>query len=142
MKQNIAFQALKPFIPPENCELYAESLTEDVAKACDSQEGESNPLGEGQEEGQEVMPMSFVAYHEIVIRQPTTPIYAYIFPIDCSEMYERTGFICIRDEIYDQKISLPCVRIPRWGIPDNAPIQRSLSKWGIQRILRSHVSKG
>ena len=58
MKQNIAFQALKPFIPPENRELYAESLTEDVAKACDSQEGESNPPGEGQEEGQEVMPMS------------------------------------------------------------------------------------
>ena len=32
MKQNIAFQALKPFIPPENRELYAESLTEDLQK--------------------------------------------------------------------------------------------------------------
>ena len=40
------------------------------------------------------------------------------------------------------KISLPCVRIPWWGIPDNAPIRRSVSKRGIQRILRSHVSKG
>ena len=40
------------------------------------------------------------------------------------------------------KISLPCVRIPRWGIPDNAPVRRSVSKRGIQRILRSHVSKG
>ena len=99
MKQNIAFQALKPFIPPENRELYAESLTEDVAKACDSQEGESNPPGEGQKEGQEVMPMSFAACHEIVIRQPTTPIYTYIFPIDCSKMYEWTGVIHIEDEI-------------------------------------------
>ena len=53
MKQNITFQALKPFITPENHELYAESLTEDVAKACESQEGESNPPGEGQEEGQQ-----------------------------------------------------------------------------------------
>ena len=98
MKQNIAFQALKPFIPPENRELYAESLTEDVAKACDSQEGESNPPGEGQKEGQEVMPMSF-ACHEIVIRQPTTPIYTYTFPIDCSKMYEWTGVVHIEDEI-------------------------------------------
>ena len=103
MKQNIAFQALKPFIPPENHELYAESLTEDVAKACDSQEGESNPPGEGQEEGQEVMPMSFATCHEIIIGQPTTPIYAYIFPIDCSKMYERTGVVCIGDEVYDKK---------------------------------------
>ena len=73
-KQNIIFQALKPFIPPENRELYAENLTEDVAKACDSEEGESNPPGEGQEEGQEVMPMSFATCHEILIGQPTTPI--------------------------------------------------------------------
>ena len=103
MKQNIAFQALKPFIPPENHELYAESLTEDVAKACDNEEGESNPPGEGQEEGQEVMPMSFAACHKILIGQPTTPIYAYIFPIDCSNMYQQTGVIRIRDKIYNQK---------------------------------------
>ena len=102
-KQNIAFQALKPFIPPENCELYAESLTEDVAKACDSQEGESNPPAEGQEEEQEVIPMSFVACHEIIIGQPTTPIYTYIFPINCSEMYDQTGVVRIGDEVYDQK---------------------------------------
>ena len=60
------------------------------------------PPGEGQE-GQEVMPMSFAACHEIVIGQPTTPIYAYIFPIDCSEMYEQIGVVHIGDEIYDQK---------------------------------------
>ena len=102
-KQNIAFQALKPFIPPENRELYAESLAEDVAKACDSQEGESNTPGEGQEEEQEVIPMSFAACHEIVIGQPTTPIYTYIFPIDCSEVYDRTGVVRIGDEVYDQK---------------------------------------
>ena len=103
MKQNIAFQALKPFIPPENRELYAESLAEDVAKACDSQEGESNTPGEGRGEEQEVVPMSFAACHEIVIVQPTTPIYPYIFPIDCSKVYDRTGVVRIGEEVYDQK---------------------------------------
>ena len=49
------------------------------------------------------MPMSFATCHEIVIGQPTTPIYAYIFPINCSEMYERTGVFHIGDEIYDKK---------------------------------------
>ena len=70
MKQNITFQALKPFIPPENWQLYAGSLTEDVAKACDSEEGESNPPGEDQEEGQEVMPMSFAACHRSSLDSP------------------------------------------------------------------------
>ena len=88
-KQNITFQALKPFIPPENHELYAENLTQDITTACDSEEGESKPPEEGQEEEEEAMPMSFAACHEILIRQPKTPIYAYIFPIDCSEMFER-----------------------------------------------------
>ena len=109
MKQNITFQALKPFIPPENCQLYAENLTQDVAKACDSEEGESNPPGEGQEEGQEIMPMSFAACHEIIIVQPETPIYTYIFPIDCSKMYDQTGIVRDGDQIYDQKsVCLVC----------------------------------
>ena len=121
MKQNIAFQAVKPFIPPGKHQLYAENLMQDVAIACDSEEGESKPPEEGQEEQEEAMPMSFAACHEILIRQPKTPIYAYIFPIDCSKMFERTGVIHIGDKIYDQKAVCLVYAYPTGGFQTMHP---------------------
>ena len=140
-KQNIPFQALKPFIPPENHELYAESLTEDITKACDSQEGESNPQKKAKKKNRKSCPCPLPPVTRLSSDSPQPPSMHTSSPL--------TAVKCMRDRSrphrgrsLQSKISLPCVHIPRWGIPDNAPVWRSVSKWGIQRILQSHVSKG